>query len=666
MDDRFDTVTSRAHLFAARHPASYRAAVMAFGVFGYVYLAAVVVLVFAATTALSVALLSAGVGPPVIRVALPPVLLSLLATSALRAAPVPASGLFAARRDAPPLHAVIESLRKRLGTPRIHAVLIGTGLDVRIVRMPRLGSVLGFRNCLMVGLPLIATMPLPYLRALIAQRLSHLCRDRGIEGIRAYRLRDRWLQLANALRQSRHFAAATLRPFFRWYGPWFAAWSLPLARQHQYAADRHVSVIAGREDLIRALVRRGVVERFLVERFYPRLLADLRTYGVPPSGFRRRLEEAVGGIREDDRFRAWLDAAVSRDRRADEHPTLGDRLASLGIGDPRRQEAVLEAAFAPELDGESTTRRLLGTAASELLLSVEYTWVDEIVDEWADRHFELVRWEERRRDLDARADLSPAESLERAIATAEINGTDAALPILHELVERSPDMAPAHFVLGTLLLRVNDPDGLGHLETAMRCDPGLVAHGCDVACEFLRASGRHGEVDAYLARFGAAERPENDLAPVQAAARMPTARPVEIPAPRPERPANGYRHHGLEYPDLLIAKRGIARIAAVARAFLVLEADAPSAALPARAVIMPADTAAARIGGGDQPPFLLAVELMRGAHDPAEVAARRARAVKLPGPANVAVLSWRHRKARRALEAVAEAQLFQRTRRRSA
>jgi Zn-dependent protease with chaperone function len=686
MDDRFQGLIARSCSFAARHPAAYRMSVAAFGAVGYLYLAAMVVLVGAATALLSVFLIRTGVGPVAIRAALPPLLLLLFTISALRAAPVPAEGLVVTRREAPPLHAVIESVRNRLGAPRIHAVLIGTGLDIRVVRMPRLGSVFGFRNCVVIGLPLMAAVPLAQFRALLAHPLAHLCRNRGNEGFRAYDLRDRWLRLAAARPDSRRIVGLALRPFFRGYAPRFAAWSFPVAREHEFAADRQAGIAAGGDELARALVRVGVVERFLIERFWPRLLADLRAYSVPRTGLLGRLEAAVDRVREDERFRAWLDAVLTRDGGPDTHPATRDRLAALGIRDAAAQVTMLEVAFAPALDGEPATRRLLGTASRELLLSVEHSWIDAIVAGWADRHEELVRWDERRRDLDTRTDLSPAEALDQAIATAEISGPDAALPILRELVVRCPDMAPAHFVLGTLLLRTNDSAGLGHVEVAIRRDPALHVSGLAVASEFLRANGRHDDVDAWVARFPSAEYEEageagaDDVSPaserlaaVPATERSPapvpeaTPPPVpipEAPAPPAERDPDGYRHHGLEYPDLLAVKRGIARVAAIARAYLVREPTESTRSLPGRAVVVGTGPA------NDCRPatcrFLLAVELMRGGHDPAAVAARLARDVKLPGPARIAVLSRRHRKARRALEAVAEAPFFERTRRRSA
>ncbi|HUF70688.1 MAG TPA: hypothetical protein VMM79_18715 [Longimicrobiales bacterium] len=46
--------------------------------------------------------------------------------------------------------------------------------------------------------------------------------------------------------------------------------------------------------------------------------------------------------------------------------------------------------------------------------------------------------------------------LDHAIASAETDGPEHALTTLRKLAELCPDMAPARFVLGTLLLRAND------------------------------------------------------------------------------------------------------------------------------------------------------------------------------------------------------------------
>ena len=56
--------------------------------------------------------------------------------------------------------------------------------------------------------------------------------------------------------------------------------------------------------------------------------------------------------------------------------------------------------------------------------------------------------------------------------------------------------------MGTLLIRRNDPEGLAQIERAIGLDTGLSADGCELACEFLRANGRHAEALEFVGRFG--------------------------------------------------------------------------------------------------------------------------------------------------------------------
>lgn len=698
MDDRFGELIVRAQSYADRHPTAYRCAVGAFGSLGYVALAGVVALVLAGASGLCWFLADAGVGPLPVLLSLWFALLTLLVVSALRAQAGPAQGLFVTRREAPPLHAVIESVRSRLDAPPVRAVLIGTGFDISVVRVPRLGSLLGFRDHLVLGLPLMLALPLHQFRALLAHELAHFSRARGVEGSRVYRLRDRWLQLSDALARSRHPAAALIRPFFRWYAPRFAAWSLPLARRHEHVADRLAARATGRDDLAHALIRRGVIQCFLTERFYPRLLADLREFGVPPTGLQARLTRALRGIRGDHRFGAWLDRSMSLEALTDSHAATSSRLAALGMTDGRQADRGLdfEPGFAETLGGESAARHCLGSLSTELTLSLEFAWIEDVVKAWADRHEELLRWDERRRQLEGRADLSPGEALDLAISTATIEGSDAALPILRGLVTRQPDMAPARFVLGTLLLRRNEPEGLEQIETAIELDSGLTADGCELACEFLRAHGKHDEAVEFLGRFSAvpgsgstgetpatgSEIPGPDGAAMQATEREPPSSDSgfgdngpgfalgesqaagEADPMSADQADRGYHHHGLEYSEVLTAKRGIAPMAAVARAFLVREVGG-SPALPAGAVTVPSQRSAGDTAGSGSR-YLLAVELMRGEHDPDAIAKRLALEVKLPGPAVVTVMTRRHRTLRRALAKARGALLFERTRRRAA
>jgi Zn-dependent protease with chaperone function len=429
------------------------------------------------------------------------VALMLLWLVALRPRNRSAAGLVLTARAAPPLHTLIESVRVRARAYAIDDVQLGTGLGVSLVRAPR-SFLPGFRRHLVIGLPLVFALSRAQFRALLAHELTHVSRARGIRGLHVWRVRDRWLRWADDLAARPRSGDFLLCPFFRWYAPRLTAQTAALAREHEFAADRHAASATRREDLAAALVRLAVIQRLLAERFYPRLLADVRRCGVTPSGLQSRFEVALREMPSDPRFAAWLDAALQDATTPDAaHPSLRERLKRLGIAELRTNAGVafLRRAFADQSD-ESIARHCLAEAPPELMLSIEKAWIDDIQREWNERHEELLRLDSRRRELDGKSRLTFSEALEHVITTSETEGIDAALQHARDLTGARPDMAPARFVLGTLLLRNNDPEGLEHLRQAMTLDPGLESTAAELAREFLRANGREHETADFTQR----------------------------------------------------------------------------------------------------------------------------------------------------------------------
>jgi hypothetical protein len=62
------------------------------------------------------------------------------------------------RTDAPALFALLETLRSRLKTPRVHHVLLVGAHNAAVVQLPRLGVFGWQRNYLLIGLPLMQSV----------------------------------------------------------------------------------------------------------------------------------------------------------------------------------------------------------------------------------------------------------------------------------------------------------------------------------------------------------------------------------------------------------------------------------------------------------------------------------------------------------------------------
>src|SRR6516225_6217609 len=138
----------------------------------------------------------------------------------------PPKGRPIANSDAPELFALIDKLRRALGAPRFHHVLITEDFNAAVVQFPRLGLLGWYRNTLLIGLPLMKAL-----------NRQHLAGGHGRLGNWIYRLRFGWARLAQALQQRRSLGSFAFVPFFKWYAPYFSAVSFPLARANEYEAD---------------------------------------------------------------------------------------------------------------------------------------------------------------------------------------------------------------------------------------------------------------------------------------------------------------------------------------------------------------------------------------------------------------------------------------------
>ena len=128
-----------------------------------------------------------------------------------------------ANSEAPELFALIDKLRRSLGAPRFHHVLITDDFNAAVVQIPRLGLLGLYRNTLLIGLPLMKALNRQQLAAVLAHEFGHLAGGHGRLGNWIYRLRFGWARLAQALQQRRSVGSFAFVPFFKWYAPYFSS-----------------------------------------------------------------------------------------------------------------------------------------------------------------------------------------------------------------------------------------------------------------------------------------------------------------------------------------------------------------------------------------------------------------------------------------------------------
>src|SRR3569833_3321253 len=137
----------------------------------------------------------------------------------------------------PELFQMLESLRARLATPRIHAVLLTPDFNAGVMQVPRLGLMGWYRSYLFIGLPLMKSLTVEQFQAVLAHELGHLAGEHARAGNWIYRLRLIWQRLDAAFSQTSRWRALPVSTNNKRYIPRFSATSFPLARANEYEAD---------------------------------------------------------------------------------------------------------------------------------------------------------------------------------------------------------------------------------------------------------------------------------------------------------------------------------------------------------------------------------------------------------------------------------------------
>lgn len=491
----FEQWVSRFESEARGDPGGYQRKVVLLGLLGYAYLAALLAVLLALVVGALLSLLVLKALAVKIVIAVGAFVWMILRALWVRI-PEP-EGRPITRAEAPQLFARIDAVRDAVGAPAFHRVLLTDDFNAAVTQVPALGLFGWHRNFLLLGLPLLQSLTVPQLEAVLAHEAGHLAGGHARVGNWIYRLRAAWSRLHEAVARERHWGSFAVRPFFDWYAPYFAARSFPLARLNEYEADAAAARATAPVAAAEALSAVNVVSAWLAERFWPGILERVSSLPAPDAAPFQSIGRDVARTLAPDEAAGWLSRALARRTTFDDtHPALGDRLAALG-------EAARLALPQP---GESAADALLGPASADIVAQFDARWRAHVGPRWAERHRQLAAARERLAELErAAADgrvLAPAEAIERADLAEEVGGgAPAAIALLDEIAAHTPDLAGVHFRLGRLRLADDTAAAIAHFERAVALDPAAEAAACSHVVNHLRARGLEEEARAWIRRW---------------------------------------------------------------------------------------------------------------------------------------------------------------------
>jgi Zn-dependent protease with chaperone function len=491
-EQEWDALVRRLEREAREDPSGYKSGVVRFAALGYAYIGfALLVLLALAGIVIWLVIHHPG---PLVKFLIPIAAVTWIVVRSLIIRIDPPDALPLTSTDAPEFFRELAETNRAVQGPRLDAVFVDWQLNASVEQHPRAGGLLGSRNYLVVGLPLLQALSPDEFRAVLAHELAHLSRAHGRFGTRIYRIRATWEQLLAALEERKSWGTVLFRRFFEWYVPRFVARTFPLMRMHELEADRLAADAAGAKNLAHALGRLAVADRYLETTYWPNLYGRASEERDPP--YTAFAPLAAELLRTPPEARSWLQELLEQEAdTADTHPAFAARLAALRV-DPESLRSLNGSRT------ESAAERFLGSIETTFAEQLDAHWRAGIAETWRAEH-ERARDARRRltelagRDANS---LSDDELIELAGLSAEFESPDDALRRAQAVLDRQPENEAALLAVGLHLLEQGDDAGLEHLERVMAADPTMVLTACEIAAGYLSQRGRDAEANRYRQR----------------------------------------------------------------------------------------------------------------------------------------------------------------------
>lgn len=405
--------------------------------------------------------------------------------------------------EAPQLFELVDELRERVQGAVVHHVLITRDFNAAIVQCPRFGLFGGYRNYLILGLPLLYALTPEEATAVIAHEYGHLAGGHGKLTRWIYRQRATFGGLYEhaRTRRTKNKVNRLLAWMLDGFAPYYHAYTFVLSRQNEYDADAIARDIAGAEPAAGALIRTSLLATWLDQTFWPKIYEPVTQSAKPPFmpyvSMRKLLPVTMDEWASKERLQAvWKEESGVLDT----HPCLRERVTALAQR-PR----------VPPMSRFCAADALLGPFAQVLVREFDQAWWAAEKAGWQRHHHRHTRSNARIAQLEAQpvAKLSAAEAQEFALLLVEFRSLEAARAVLHDLVHRPGERFPKPlYYYGRVLLAEQDESGLQYLEEAFRLSQGLQTDCASAGFQWLLVNRGQVEARNWLARLNAVHPPD--------------------------------------------------------------------------------------------------------------------------------------------------------------
>jgi hypothetical protein len=217
--------------------------------------------------------------------------------------------------------------------PKFRKVLLSEHFTLEIYKTPVIGIPLWSKNTLVIGFPVMQTLPEHYFAYALQRKLIQYAKGRNIVSNWLYQLRYVWFLYPKAFSQRNLLGEQVIAWFFKLYAPLYKKISLYAAQQEELAADTMALGEINDSDLFKTIQSHTIAEYFFHSIYLPMLTnfikdkggipAKLNPYTTLPVVFRKTVDEV--------RFKHWLEKFQQQTLITDSiTPAFSQRMRNMG------------------------------------------------------------------------------------------------------------------------------------------------------------------------------------------------------------------------------------------------------------------------------------------------------------------------------------------------
>jgi hypothetical protein len=496
MDSQYSALVGRLEREADTQPQLYLGKVCVAAALGYLVPGLIALGILACCLSILWALVTGGTPSILASIGILAGAAALIPTiRALRVQVAEPDGLLLTPEDAPDLFRLIDVISRKIVAVPFATVKINGDFKLGIQQIPRWGVFGGCSNHLYVGAPLLLALSADEFCALLAHEIAHLGGGQRRFGAWIYRVRVTWQRLASKFAEPSNAFDRALAHYYRWYAPWFYAYSFASARTHEYESDQLAAYVTSAQTLGRALIQVELASRFLSDIYWARFLARVEEAPEPPYKPYSLLPRAFKILEKEPLRPQWLAEALRRyAAENDTHPSLTERLAALDISPQVPPPATTSAAL-----------MTLGSAAQPAIDHCDDVWRAQNLAHWRRRHDQIreARWKLAEYEQHDSSSLAPEDLWAKAGLLLSVQREEDAIASLRQLIARQSAHPDAHMLLAKLLLKYGEEQGLKHLLLASQQQAELTDEAATIGYEYLVSRGRKGEAVRFAQRVQA-------------------------------------------------------------------------------------------------------------------------------------------------------------------